>query len=81
MAGNWHSRGHIVAELLKKKQTQQQQQDLQLAAITRVNSAASIPDGVRAAQVDYNDHASLVAALAGQHVLIITLVVAAHKDT
>ncbi|KAF3001745.1 hypothetical protein E8E14_006988 [Neopestalotiopsis sp. 37M] len=70
---------HIVAELLRKKQTIHQ--ELQITAITRTDSTASIPGGVRAAPVDYGDHASLVAALAGHDVLVITLAVAAPGDT
>jgi saccharopine dehydrogenase-like NADP-dependent oxidoreductase len=65
--------------LRKKKQTTHQ--ELQITAITRTNSTASIPGGVRAAPVDYGDHASLVAALAGHDVLIITLAVTAPGDT
>ncbi|KEZ43256.1 CipA protein [Scedosporium apiospermum] len=52
-----------------------------LTAITRgAPGAAPTPEGVKAAQTDYS-HASLVSALRGQDVLIITLSARAPRDT
>ena len=52
-----------------------------ITAITRSDSTSKIPDGVKSAKVDYNDHASLVAALRGQDCLIITMNTMAPRDT
>ncbi|KAK8012545.1 hypothetical protein PG991_009920 [Apiospora marii] len=65
---------YIVDELLKAGKHQ-------VTAITRQNSTATIPEGVKGAKVDYADHDSLVAALRGQDVLIITMSVRAPKDS
>jgi hypothetical protein len=53
----------------------------QVTALTRNSSATNIPEGVTPAQVDYNDQASLVAALKNQQFLIITLAPSSPKDT
>lgn len=50
----------------------------QVTAITR--GGADIPKGVAVKKVDYNDQTSLVAALEGQEVLIITMGVMAKDD-
>ncbi|RYO98621.1 hypothetical protein DL764_007043 [Monosporascus ibericus] len=63
----------IVDELLKLGKHE-------VTAITRVESKAVIPEGVKVAKVDYEDHSSLVAALRGQEVLIITMSVRAPND-
>ncbi|KAK6221957.1 hypothetical protein LQW54_001177 [Pestalotiopsis sp. IQ-011] len=62
----------IVAELLKTGKHS-------VTAITRADSQAAMPDGVQVARVDYDDKASLVAALRGQDVLIVTMSVAAPE--
>ncbi|RYP76706.1 hypothetical protein DL770_007180 [Monosporascus sp. CRB-9-2] len=64
----------IVDELLKLGKHE-------VTAITRVESKAVIPEGVKVAKVDYEDHSSLVAALRGQEVLIITMSVRAPRET
>lgn len=53
----------------------------EITAITRTESQAKIPDGVKVAKVSYDDHSSLVAALQGQEVLIITMSVQSPSDT
>ncbi|KAH7309749.1 hypothetical protein B0I35DRAFT_515153 [Stachybotrys elegans] len=53
----------------------------QVTALTRAGSAGVIPEGVKSVQVDYGNHESLVAALRGQEVLIITMAVTAPHDT
>lgn len=53
----------------------------QVTALTRNSSANNIPEGVTPAQVDYNDQASLVAALKNQQFLIVTLAPSSPKDT
>jgi tryptophan synthase beta chain len=52
-----------------------------LTAITRDGSKDKLPEGVKIAQVDYDDEATIFAALEGQQILIITLSVAAPQDT
>ncbi|KAK8034554.1 hypothetical protein PG993_009549 [Apiospora rasikravindrae] len=64
---------YIVDELLKAGKHQ-------VTAITRHDSTAVIPDGVKVARVDYADHNSLVAAMRDQDVLIITMSVQAPKE-
>ncbi|KAK8037988.1 hypothetical protein PG994_014755 [Apiospora phragmitis] len=64
---------YIVDEILKAGKHQ-------VTAITRQASTAVMPDGVKVAKVDYADHSSLVAALRGQDVLIITMSVQAPKE-
>ncbi|EJD46130.1 putative oxidoreductase CipA [Auricularia subglabra TFB-10046 SS5] len=66
--------GYFVRELLKTgKHT--------ITALTRAGSTSKLPDGVRGVPVNYDDQASLVAALTGQQFLIITLGVMAPRDT
>lgn len=52
-----------------------------VTAITREESTAKMPAGVEVKRVNYNDPSSLVNALQGQEVLIITLAVTAPPDT
>ncbi|KXS16160.1 NAD(P)-binding protein [Gonapodya prolifera JEL478] len=52
-----------------------------VSALTRPNSPNSVPDGAIAKPVDYDVFSTLVDALRGQDVLIITLSVAAPPDT
>jgi hypothetical protein len=52
-----------------------------VTAITRPGSTSKLPDSVKVAHVDYDDHQSLVDALKGQDALIITLAVMAPLDT
>ncbi|KAI1494276.1 CipA protein [Biscogniauxia mediterranea] len=63
----------IVEELLKLGQHE-------ITAITRTDSKAVIPNGVKSAKVDYDDHASLVNGLRGQDALIITMSINAPKE-
>lgn len=51
-----------------------------VTAITRTDSNSNLPSGVEVKRVDYNDQSSLVDALEGQEVLIITMGVGAPKD-
>ncbi|KAJ7579838.1 hypothetical protein C8J56DRAFT_283094 [Mycena floridula] len=44
-----------------------------VTAITRADSITKLPDGVEVKKVNYDDHASLVAALQGQDAFIITM--------
>ncbi|KAH8204438.1 hypothetical protein TruAng_001354 [Truncatella angustata] len=64
----------IVDELLKAGKHN-------VTAITRANSDIAIPAGVKVAKVDYDDHSSLVNALEGQEVLIITMSVRAPPES
>jgi hypothetical protein len=54
-----------------------------VTAITRPDSKSQLPEGVRAARVDYSgdDLGALVDALRGQQALIITMAVTAPRDT
>jgi hypothetical protein len=54
-----------------------------LTAITRPNSTNKLPEGVKIVRVDYSgeDDMTLVEALQGQQVLLITMAVTAPKDT
>ena len=53
-----------------------------VTAITRPDSKAALPSGLHGVKkVDYSSHQSLVDALQGQDVLIITMAVFAPKDT
>ena len=53
-----------------------------ITAITRTDSKATMPSGLAAMKtVDYSNHKSLVEALKGQDMLIITLGVMAKPDT
>ncbi|RAL16163.1 aromatic alcohol reductase [Aspergillus homomorphus CBS 101889] len=65
---------HIVSALLKAgKHT--------VTALSRKDSSNKLPEGVLVAPVDYNDEATLVAALQGQQFLIITMAPTAPRDT
>lgn len=46
-----------------------------VTALTRPGSTSKLPEGVKAAEVNYDDDASLVEALKGQQFLVITLAV------
>jgi hypothetical protein len=61
----------MVKELLKAGKHQ-------VTAITRTNSKAVMPEGVKVARVDYDNHSSLVSALRGQDALVITLSIGAQ---
>lgn len=52
-----------------------------VTAISRENSQANFPEGVTVKKVDYDKQETLVNALRGQDVLIITLSGYAPKDT
>ncbi|KAF2495814.1 NAD(P)-binding protein [Lophium mytilinum] len=52
-----------------------------VTAITRASSNATLPAGVKAAPVNYDDPSSLVAALKGQDALVITMGTMAPPDT
>jgi hypothetical protein len=52
-----------------------------VTAITRVDSKSVFPEGIKAAQVDYNDEDSIVSALKGQDFLVITMSLSAPPDT
>jgi len=66
--------GHIAAALIEDKKHQ-------VTAITRPESTGKMPSGLHdTKKVDYNDHASLVKALQGHDVLIITMSVMAPKE-
>ncbi|KAK7748834.1 hypothetical protein SLS53_000858 [Cytospora paraplurivora] len=65
---------HIVEYLLKNGKHE-------VTAITRKDSPAAIPDGIKVAKVDYSEPSTLVEALRGQEALIITLAVTAPQNT
>lgn len=52
-----------------------------VTALTRAGSTSSLPEGVKVAEIDYENHDSIVKALNGQDALIITLGVTAPPDT
>ncbi|WZH45833.1 CipA protein [Fusarium acuminatum] len=52
-----------------------------VTAITRVGSSSAFPEGVKVASVDYSNQGSLVSALKGQDMLVITLSLNAPPDT
>jgi len=52
-----------------------------VTALRHPTSKGELPHGVHGVAVDYNDEASLVKALKGQHFLVITLSVSAPPDT
>lgn len=52
-----------------------------ISAITRSGSSATFPESVRRQPVDYSSHESLVNALRGQQVLILTMSTSAPQDT
>ena len=64
---------YIVEELLKTGRQS-------ITAITRADSTSKVPDGVKVKKVSYDDCNSLVEALQGQQVLIITMAVAAAPE-
>ncbi|KAL0929996.1 uncharacterized protein CTRU02_214816 [Colletotrichum truncatum] len=65
---------HITAALLRTgKHT--------VKALTRKGSNNKLPEGVLAAPIDYNDQASIVAALKDQQFFIITMAPTAPRDT
>jgi hypothetical protein len=65
---------HIVSALLTQK-------IFNITAITRNDSKSTFPQGVEIAQIDYNDPNTIVSALKGHDVLIITMSVSAARDT
>jgi hypothetical protein len=52
-----------------------------VTALTRAYSKSTLPEGVKVAQINYDDEDSLVSALKGQQFLVITLTVRAPPDT
>ncbi|KAJ5104284.1 hypothetical protein NUU61_001631 [Penicillium alfredii] len=52
-----------------------------VTALSREGSGNKLPEGVRVAFVDYDDEATIVAALKGQQFLIITMAPTAPRDT
>ena len=52
-----------------------------VTAITRTDSKSPMPDGITVKRVNYDDKSSLVDALKGQDVLIITMAVTAPPET
>ncbi|KAL7624633.1 hypothetical protein AAE478_006202 [Parahypoxylon ruwenzoriense] len=56
----------IVEELLKKGK-------FDITAVTRKDSQSVIPAGLKVAKIDYDDESTLVNALQGQEVLVITM--------
>ena len=52
-----------------------------VTAITRIDSKSELPEGVKVAKVNYDDHNSLVEAFKGQEVLIISLSVMAPRGS
>ncbi|KAG2175443.1 hypothetical protein INT43_001090 [Umbelopsis isabellina] len=67
------SGSHITDTLLKTGKHK-------ITAITRVDSTSTFPSGIEIKRVDYDDQMSLVEALQGQEVLIITLGIFAAPD-
>ncbi|GKZ27440.1 hypothetical protein AbraIFM66951_005450 [Aspergillus brasiliensis] len=65
---------NIVTELLKTgKHT--------VTALTRADSTNKLPEGVQIAHINYDDEATIIAALKGQQFLIITMSPTAPRDT
>ena len=52
-----------------------------VTALTRSGSETKLPYGVKNAPIEYNDEATLIAALTGQDFLVITLALSAPPDT
>ncbi|KAJ5099739.1 hypothetical protein N7532_006740 [Penicillium argentinense] len=52
-----------------------------VTALSRKDSGTKLPEGVLVAPVDYDDEATIVAALKGQQFLIITMAPTAPRDT
>ncbi|KAI8630681.1 putative oxidoreductase CipA [Xylariaceae sp. FL1651] len=65
---------YIVKELLQGGKHE-------VTALTRADSKAKIPEGVKIAKVSYDDPTSLTQALEGQDVLVITMAITAPQDT
>lgn len=65
---------YIVQELLKTG-------NHMVTALTRSGSANKLPEGVNPVTVDYDDETSLVEAMKGHQILIITLAVSAPPGT
>ncbi|KAF5549514.1 NAD(P)-binding domain-containing protein [Fusarium mexicanum] len=65
---------HITAALLQNGRHT-------VKALTRKDSSNQLPEGVEAAPVDYNDQASIIAALKDQQFFIITMAPTAPRDT
>ncbi|KAI5459526.1 isoflavone reductase family protein [Mariannaea sp. PMI_226] len=65
---------HITAALLQTGKHS-------VKALTRKDSSNKLPDGVQVASIDYNDQASIVAALKGQQFFIISMAPTAPRDT
>lgn len=71
--------GHIGGVIAKALISQGKHK---ITAITRTESSATMPEGLyEVRKVDYNDHASLVEALKGQEVLIISLATTVPRGT
>ncbi|KAF7556734.1 hypothetical protein G7Z17_g1278 [Cylindrodendrum hubeiense] len=51
-----------------------------VTALTRADSTGQLPEGIKAVKVDYEDESSIVEALKGQQLLVITLGVGAPQD-
>ncbi|KAF2435115.1 putative oxidoreductase CipA [Tothia fuscella] len=66
------SGGYMVAELLKAGK--------KVSAITREDSTSKVPEGVEIKRIKYEDQSSIVEALKGQEVLIITMSVMAPPE-
>ncbi|CZR42870.1 hypothetical protein LB506_002104 [Fusarium annulatum] len=67
--------GKVFTEYLLKsgKQT--------VTALTRKGSKTTVPEGIKLVHIDYDDEVSLVEALKGQDLLVITLALTAPPDT
>ncbi|CAO2647321.1 Nn.00g082430.m01.CDS01 [Neocucurbitaria sp. VM-36] len=65
---------HIVAALAAKRQ-------FNITAVSRAESTGNFPEGIKTAHVDYSNPDTIVKALRGQDVLIITMNVLAAQDT
>ncbi|KAJ6134475.1 hypothetical protein N7523_000797 [Penicillium sp. IBT 18751x] len=52
-----------------------------VTALSRKNSSNKLPEGILVASVDYDDEETIVAALKGQQILIITMAPTAPRDT
>ena len=66
--------GKFIAEALVKTGKHK------VTAVTRADSTSKFPTGVEVKKVNYDDQSSLVEALQGQDVLIITMAVTAPRD-
>ncbi|KXS16159.1 NAD(P)-binding protein [Gonapodya prolifera JEL478] len=75
MVGNGGNSGIYIAQALMATK------NFTVSALTRPNSTNSLPEGVIAKPVDYNVFSTLVEALRGQDVLVISLNAMAPPDT